>query len=260
MTGPSIHHVEPVMGTTVSIDARDLTITESAARAAIDEAVTWLHHVDATFSTYRLDSEITRFGRGELAGTELSAEVRDVLHECIDLTRLTNGAFDAYAVPAPNGTTLDPSGYVKGWAIETAASLLATAGIENLCMNAGGDITTRGRPEPGRAWRAGIRHPEQSDRLARVIDLSDGHALATSATYERGAHIIDPATSQPTTELASATVIGHDLGRVDALATAVFVMGLDGIGWIESQPGFDAYVITHDGMTHWSTDFPASSR
>ena len=53
-----------------------------------------------------------------------------------------------FAVPAPNGTTLDPSGYVKGWAIERAARILEAAGAENFCINAGGDIALRGGPEP----------------------------------------------------------------------------------------------------------------
>ena len=43
---------------------------------------------------------------------------------------LTDGAFDAFAVPAPNGTMLDPSGLVKGWSIERAAELLVAAGLD----------------------------------------------------------------------------------------------------------------------------------
>jgi thiamine biosynthesis lipoprotein len=63
---------------------------------------------------------------------------------------------------------------------------------------------------------------------------------------------------QPTTRLASATVIGPDLSVADAYATAVFVMGVDGLEWIEEQPGYDAYLITHEGQTHWSSDFDRS--
>ncbi|MEQ1787672.1 MAG: FAD:protein FMN transferase, partial [Acidimicrobiales bacterium] len=53
--------------------------------------------------------------------------------------------------------------------------------------------------------------------------------------------------------LASATVVGPDLATADAYATAVFVMGIDGLDWIESQPGYDAYLITHADTTHWSS-------
>lgn len=247
-----LHHVEMVMGMAISFDIRspvpDLT--------ALREVVEWLHHVDATFSTYRSDSEITRLGRGEIGLSDVSAEVTDVLHTCVMLTTITDGCFDACAVPAPNGTTLDPSGYVKGWAIERAAHMLEARGARNFCINAGGDIAVRGSREPGEPWRIGVRHPAEADRQATVIDAHGPLAIATSATYERGAHIIDPRTAQPTTTIASATIIGPDLGIADAYATAVFVMGTDGLTWIEEQPGYEAFIITHDDMTMWSSRWP----
>ncbi len=247
-----IYHVEHVMGMAISIDIRPpLPLAD-----ALDDVIAWLHHVDDTFSTYKHDSEISRFGRGELSTTDLSTETEGVLLRCLELTEITNGTFDAFTVPAPNGTNLDPSGYVKGWAIEHAATILETAGARNLCINAGGDIALRGAPDTGHGWRVGIRHPDQPLQQATVITLTGTVAIATSATYERGAHIIDPRTGEPTTDLASATVIGPELGTADAYATALFVMGGDGLGWIEDQPGYDAYIITHDQTTHWSTGFP----
>ena len=62
-------------------------------------------------------------------------------------------------------------------------------------------------------------------------------------------------TGEPTTGLSSATVVGPDLGIADAYATAVFVMGIDGLEWIEGQLGYEAYIITHDHTTHWMTGF-----
>ncbi len=251
-TVDQIQHVEHVMGMAISIDIRQ-PLPEAGA---LDDVIAWLHHVDDTFSTYKHDSEISRFGRGELSITDLSTETEDVLLRCLELTEITDGTFDAFAVPAPNGTTLDPSGYVKGWAIEHAAHILEAAGARNLCINAGGDIALRGTPETGRGWRVGIRHPDQPLQQATVITIDGLGAVATSATYERGAHIIDPRTGEPTTDLASATVTGPDLGTADSYATALFVMGVDGLDWIESQPGYDAYIITHNNTTHWTTGFP----
>ena len=66
-----------------------------------------------------------------------------------------------------------------------------------------------------------------------VLDVVGPAAVATSATYERGAHIVDPRTGQPTTDLASVTVVGPDLTIVDAFATAIFVMGLPGLQWLD---------------------------
>lgn len=249
--------VEHVMGMVVSIDVRDL-ITSPVA-AAIEAVVAWLHDVDSRFSTYRNDSEISRFGLGDIGIDELSVDAEEVLRRCIELTDVTGGTFDAFAVPAPNGTDLDPSGLVKGWSVERAAGILESGGASNFCINAGGDIAVRGTSQPGQPWRIGIRHPDHVDQLALVLALTGPVAVATSATYERGAHIIDPATGEPTADIASATVVGPDLGTADAFATAVFVMGEAGVDWIEDQPGYDAYVISHDGVTRWSRDFPHPS-
>jgi thiamine biosynthesis lipoprotein len=240
-----IHHVEMVMGMPVSIDVRD-----DIDPAAIDEVVRWLHHVDATFSTYKVESPISRYGLGEITIDDLSDEVRAVLAQCDELYDETGGIFDIHSVPAPNGSMLDPSGLVKGWSLERAAAILEAHGARNLCINGGGDIALRGEPTPGEPWKIGIRHPEQPDQLATVVQGHGPFAIATSATYERGAHIIDPRIGAPTTELASVTIIGLDLTMVDAYATTVFVMGLEGLVWIDAHPGFGGYAITHDGMTY----------
>ena len=247
----SIAHVEYVMGTAVSFDIR----APLPARGTLEAAASWLHHVDGTFSTYRVESQVSRLGRGEIGLGDVDRDVRDVLRRCLQLTTLTGGAFDGFDLTERNGSTLDPSGLVKGWSIERAASILDAAGAVNYCINAGGDVLLRGAPEPGRSWRVGIRHPQCQDRQATVLELTGPHAVATSATYERGAHIIDPATREPTTMLTSATVIGPDLGVADAFATAIFVMGLSGLEWIEEQAGYDAYIITNDGQVRWSSRF-----
>ncbi|MCU1391758.1 MAG: putative thiamine biosynthesis lipoprotein [Ilumatobacteraceae bacterium] len=230
------------MGTSVSIDVRD-----DIDHAAIDEVVRWLHHVDDTFSTYNLDSPISRLGTGAASMADMSGEVRSILDLCDELHRDTDGAFDAHVVPAPNGSRFDPSGVVKGWSIERAAEILERHGAANFCINGGGDIVVRGCVEPGQPWRIGIRHPALADRSAAVVASADRLAIATSATYERGAHIIDPATGEPTADLASVTVVGPDLTYVDAYATALFVMGLGGLEWLTSHhPECAAFVITHD--------------
>ena len=77
---------------------------------------------------------------------------------------------------------------------------------------------------------------------------------------DRGAHIVDPISGAAVTDVASATVIGPDLGTADAYATAVFVMGEDGLEWIEAQDGYSAMLITHDGVVRWSSRFPHPPR
>ncbi len=238
------------MGMAVSIDVRD-----DIAPEAIVDVVEWLHHVDRTFSTYMENSPISQLGRGEIGFDEVSEEIRDVLRLCERVRVDSDGVFDVFAVPAPNGTTLDPSGLVKGWSIELAAGVLETHGAANFTINAGGDIAVRGRAEAGQPWRIGIRHPDEADLLATTLEVTGPLGVATSATYERGAHIIDPRNGQPTTALASVTIVGPDLTLADAYATTVFVMGADGLGWLADRPPYEGYVITHDGLTSWTPGF-----
>ena len=101
----------------------------------------------------------------------------------------------------------------------------------------------------------GVRHPTRPDRSAVVIEAVGPLALATSAAYERGAHIVDPRTGAAPTTLLSATVVGPDLTFVDAYATVLYVMGLDGLGWIDAHEGFGAYAITAEAMTYSTPTF-----
>jgi thiamine biosynthesis lipoprotein len=226
--------VRDIMGMPIGIDL--------AAGVAVDvePAFAWLREVDAVFSTYRADSEISRLGRGELTLADCRPEVDEVLTACVAVERATRGYFSVRAAGR-----LDPSGYVKGWAVAGAAARLSEAGARNFCINAGGDVAVRGRPAPGRLWRIGIRHPAQPQQLAAVLAGED-LAVATSGEYERGAHILDPHTGEPPTGLLSVTVVGPDLAVADAYATAAFAMGAGGPAWTATLDGYDAMCITSD--------------
>lgn len=243
-----------VMGTaaTIEIVHDDRSID---AERAIDEVVTWLRHVDATFSVHRSMSLVNRFARGEVSiwHPVLGADGDDLAHvldRCAQLFAETEGVFDAWSARGPEGTTFDPSGYVKGWSIERAAQLLTERGFINHCVNVGGDLAVSGRDEGGQPWTIGVRDPEAVDRCAAVVQLapSDGStlAIATSGSYERGAHIIDPRSGCPSTELASATVIASSIALADAYATTLYVMGVDGLAWLAQRPGVEGCVITRD--------------
>ena len=240
--------VEQVMGTAISLDLRDPVVPEAAVDAAFDH----LRDIDARFSTYRPDSEISRLGRGELSPDECSADVRDVLARCDSLRTLTRGYFDIRAHRADG--LLDPSGFVKGWAAEAAAGILDAAGARNYCLNAGGDVIARGEPEPGRPWRIGIRHPELPDRLATVLEARD-LAVATSGGYERGDHIADPHIQRPPDGLLSITVVGAKLSEADAYATAAYAMGRTGLAWIATLPGYAGCMITAERRLVWTPEF-----
>jgi thiamine biosynthesis lipoprotein len=233
---------EPLMGTVIAIDVRDRGIPDDV----LDDVFTWFHDVDASFSTFRSDSEISRLGRGELRVSDCTRDVREVLFLCEDVRRISEGCFDIW-----QGDRCDPSALVKGWSVERASLILKAAGARNYFINAGGDIVASGRPAPDRNWRVGIRHPEQTDRLAAVLSVTD-LAVATSGTYERGEHIVDPRSGQPPTGLLSMTVIGPSLAYADAYSTAAFVMGAAGASWVATIDGYDALAITHERRTTWT--------
>jgi len=249
-TGPSsLRRVEAIMGTTVSIDVRPPLV----ASRVLDDVIDQLRDVDARFSTYRADSEVSRLARGEIQLEHCSLDVRHVVAACDHLAIVTGGAFDARR-HRPDGR-LDPSGFVKGWAVEEAAWLIDSAGGRNYWINAGGDIVARGEAEPGRPWRVGIRHPDRADRVAAVLAVSD-RAIATSGSYERGAHVTDPrAGGRAAAGLRSVTLVGPGLAFTDAYATAVFAMGRDGLRWLASEPetaDYAAYAITDDDRVIWT--------
>ena len=231
--------VEQIMGTAIGIDVRD----ELVPATAIDAAFASIRRADARFSTYKPDSEVSRLRRGELKFDECSLELRRVLALAEQLRFDSQGHFDVYGHRADGG--LDPSGVVKGWAIEEAAWILDAAGARNYAINAGGDVLVRGGPVPGQPWRIGIRHPLQADAVARVLELRSG-AVATSGAYERGEHITNPLTASAPRDWLSLTVVGPSLTMADAYATTAFAMGAPGLGWVAAHAGYRAYGVTAD--------------
>jgi FAD:protein FMN transferase len=236
-TARGLHRVEEVMGLPVGVDVRD----DGIEPGALDRAFGWLRWVDATFSTYRAGSEVSRLNAGTLALGDAASEVRAVLARCETLRERTRGCFDVRARGA-----LDPSAFVKGWAVEAVASMLVAEGARNLCVHAGGDVRVRGERAPGLPWRVGIQHPHLRHRTAAVLHARD-LAVATSGAYERGGHIVDPRTGEPPEGVLSVTVLGPDLGTADAYATAAFAMGLEGPAWSAGLDDYEALTILSDG-------------
>ncbi len=237
-------HGEDVMGTIVSFEVRG--IPPEVANPAIRRASAWLHWVDKTFSTYRADSDIRRLESGLLTEEAAPAEVRYVLALCETLRLVTDGYFDVRA-----GGRLDPSGVVKGWSIERASEILIAAGCTDHVINGGGDIRCHGRAGPDADWQVGIVHPLRLDAYCAALQLEEG-AVATSGTYERGFHVIDPLRGRPATDLAAVTVIGPELTLTDAYATAAMAMGLAAPAWLEGLADHEALVIDANGRG-WET-------
>ncbi|MGW4868929.1 FAD:protein FMN transferase [Streptomyces chartreusis] len=239
-----MHRVEHVMGFPVSLRVDDAHVGAEAA----DAVFAWLREVDARFSPFKADSEVCRLDRGEIARPDVSADLGEVLGLCEEYRVATGGAFD---VRLP-GRGLDPCAVVKGWSVQRAAESLRAAGARRFVLNAGGDVVAGGGP-----WRVGVRHPEQADKVCAVAELTDG-AIATSARYERGDHIIDGRTGRPATGLLSLSVVASSLTVADTVATAAFAMGAEGVDWAASRAGCEVFAVDAERRVLRTEGFPVA--
>jgi thiamine biosynthesis lipoprotein len=241
-------HVEKAMGTVFSFDLRD-----PLPSGVLGRVLDWLHWVDRTFTTYDDRSWIRRLERGEATVDDCPEEVGVVLDLCAAMEFATDGYFSVRATGR-----LDPSGLVKGWAIERAARMLTAAGSSRHAVGGGGDVQSVGRLSADRPWRIGVVHPLDRQQIVAVVE-GEGIAVATSGTSERGRHVVDPIHDRPADALLSVTVVGPDLTRADVYATAALAMGEGAYAWLRGLPDFAALVVAADGSIWRTGDFPAAA-
>ncbi|WP_231384036.1 FAD:protein FMN transferase [Cellulomonas sp. URHD0024] len=223
----------------MSVDVRDDGPTTPDL---VDRAFAVLRAADRRFSRYDPASEVSRYARDEVRPADLSDDLREVLAVAGKAWEDSGGAF---SVRRPDGT-LDTDGVVKGWAAQRAADVLWAGGLQRFCLNAGGDVVVRGEPEPGRGWHVGIRDPNDPQLFLAVLELRGG-AVATSGTYERGAHVWDGRTGEPATGLVSASVVASDLATADVLATSVLALGDEGVDWAGRHGATAVIAVGADG-------------
>ncbi len=237
-----------LMGMPITVDAGKM-----ADGTLVHMVFDYFAHVDRRFSTYRADSEISAINRGDVPIRDWSGEMTEVLALAERTKTETDGYFD---IRRPDGS-LDPSGIVKGWAINNAAWIVRVAGIGDFFIEAGGDIQTSGKNASGKDWSVGIRNPFKTDEIIKVVYPHE-RGVATSGTYVRGHHIYNPRElGSPITDIVSLTVIGADVLEADRFATAAFAMGKDGIFFLEETPGLEGYVVDIDGRATPTSGFGA---
>ena len=255
-TDSGILHVEPVMGTTVTIDVRDQHLTRAELVQAVTAAVDTLHHADRTFSTWRPNSMISQLRRLARTIEHCPAEVVSVLARCAAAKERTEGWFDPWAMP----DGFDPTGLVKGWAAQRALRAMAQLGVLHALVNAGGDLAVMGNAtgtQDGSGWCVGVLDPARPERLLAKVGGSDV-AVATSGSYERGSLAVDPHTGEIVRRLASATVVAADLAFADACATAATAHGPAALDWLARAPGVQALLVDLDGTLLPTAGWPAS--
>ena len=241
----------PVWGTIVDVDIASSFVSEDGLNQGMQQVIDFCKQVDADFSTYINTSWVTRLRTNQVEITSCPPSVQEVWQLCLQAKHLTDGAFDPWAVEGG----FDPSGLVKGWVADKCADLLVSLGIEHVQVNAAGDLSVRGGFFDGvvKPWRIGVVNPDNRAEVVETFEISDG-AIATSGTYERGAHINDPYTGLIAIGAKSATVVGPLGWLCDALATALMVAGEDGAKYF-AQPeleGYQVFVVDRYENTSWS--------
>lgn len=234
------------MGMPISVEIVD----NNASSADIASVYNYFLYINDTFSTYKQNSEITRINKGLHSIDKYSKDVKTVLQLCEQTKRETLGYFNI----KHNGL-LDPSGLVKGWAIQKAALLLRKKGLKNFYIDAGGDIAVFGKNKKGSDWVVGIRNPFNRFENVKTLSLSD-KGIATSGTAIRGQHVYNPHHPEiPITDVVSMTIIGPNIYEADRFATAAFVMGRKGIEFIETLVGFEGYMIDNEKQATYTSGF-----
>ena len=216
--------VEQIMGMPVSIHLRGADLRCAAVEEVVEAAFAELRRADALFSLWQRGSEVRRIRRGELLLADSDPLVQEVASWCRQATERTHRAFTC-ELPDEDGTRRwDPTGLVKGWAVERAAAVLDRLEGYAHSVNAGGDIALGGHDAsgPARPWRIGIEDPRDRSRIAEVVEMVRG-GVATSGTAARGAHLWDPERQEWVRRIGSVTVVGPSLLWADIWATALFV-------------------------------------
>jgi FAD:protein FMN transferase len=238
--------VTQLMGMPISLALRGRHAGDDRGRAAWADAVETLRQADRVFSTYRPDSFVSRLGRGEVGVEDCPSEVAEVLRLGEQARVESDGAFDVRRPGPDGGVVLDPSGVVKGWAVERSARVFDALDETDFCLSAGGDMVCRVAGPGSPAWQIGIEDPRTWNRLVAVVPVRNG-AVATSGLSRRGAHIVDARTGVVPSGVASVSVVGDSLVWADIDATAAFAHGRDALRWLSTRPARKGVVVWEDG-------------
>ena len=245
---PVQRYVEQVMGMPISLALRGAHTAGPSADDAWAACLADLRVTDRVFSTYRDDSFISRLGRGEITLEQCPAAVREVLDLAERARDESGGAFDVRR-PGPDGArVLDPSGVVKGWAVQRASRHLQALDDTDFCLSASGDMVCHVAADDRPDWQIGVEDPGDPSRVLAVVPVRHG-AVATSGHAHRGRHVVDARTGEPPAGVASVTVVAPDLTWADIDATAAYAQGDQAAAWLRTRPGRVGLVVWADGST-----------
>ena len=153
------------------------------------------------------------------------------------------------------GMKLGLGGIGQGYIADKVKEVLQAKGCTAGIVNVSGDINTWGSQIDGKPWTVGIVNPVNKNKVFATFPLVDS-AVETSGSYEkyvtfnniRYSHIIDPRTGYPATGVVSVSVFAKQTEIADALATGVFVMGVEvGLDLINQLNGIECIIVDDKG-------------
>jgi thiamine biosynthesis lipoprotein len=158
------------------------------------------------------------------------------------------------------GMKLGLGGIGQGYIADKVKELLLSKGCTSGIVNVSGDINAWGRQQDGNPWTVGIVNPLNKNKVFATFPLEDS-AVETSGNYEkyvifnriRYSHIIDPRTGYPAQGVVSVSVFAKQTEIADALATGIFVMGVEvGINLVNQLKGIECIMVDDKGKIHSS--------
>lgn len=195
--------------------------------------------------------------------SEIAASVEKIGYQYIELNEKESSVF-----LTKKGMKIGFGAIGKGYAADKAKDLLIKAGVTAGIINASGDMNTWGKQPNGNPWKIAITNPLDKTKNYGLFEL-ENQAVVTSGNYEkfviidgkRYAHIIDPRTGMPTQGILSVSVFAPKAELADALATSIFVMGVDaGLNVINQLPQVEAIIVKSDGSLATSTHINISTK
>ena len=217
------------------------------------EVVKALQRIDQMASTWKADSEISRYNRAVVKDDfQLSAELKELIKRAEEIKVRTGGAFDIHHKRGG----IDVSAIAKGYAVDCIAAYLHDElAIQDYLVEIGGEIKARGNNAKTQPWKVGIYIPPSHSHIVGPRVTLSNTSMATSGQYFKEGHIRNAATGKvPEHDLLSCTVIAPSNTDADALATALYVMGWEaGLAWADENE-VEAIFIKNDGSIIESMD------
>ncbi|MHA5105970.1 FAD:protein FMN transferase [Oenococcus oeni] len=214
----------------------------------------WLVLVDHIFSPFRTNSELTLYNHRKIEMTGTNLLFQEVFALSIWAKEMTQGLFSANFVGKYN-----PTGAVKGWAIEKAeriqlAPLLSDPNFVAVNLNGGGGMQFSSSDKHNWQWEIGIVNPFDNKKVISCFRMKNG-AIAASGTSQRGEHLFNSSTGRAIPEknfnVISSSVIGSELTYSDIWATAIATTTINDHSWLKRLSGSGLRISYNKKSERW---------